>query len=106
MTKAVTSHPLHQGGTLIFLYVGLVAHFFLEGGGGVRIFNFNNILGGFLKKIVFLVMKILWIFVWGHHKTGLFLVVISMDFKVIVVVVQNRNIFWELLNFQIVFRYV
>ena len=27
-------------------------------------------------------MKILWIFSWGHHKTGLVLGVISMRFRV------------------------
>ena len=45
------------------------------GGGGVRKYD---ILGG---------MKILWIFFWGHHKTGLFFFfweggVISMHFRV------------------------
>ena len=33
-----------------------------------------NILGG---------IKILWIFLWGHHKIGLFSGVISMHFRVI-----------------------
>ena len=39
-------------------------------------------------------MKILWIFLWGHHKTGLFLKIISMHFRVFLKVkIQNGIIF-------------
>ena len=43
--------------------------------------NFN-IFGVFRKINIFLGMKILWMFFWGHHKIGLYLEVISMHFKV------------------------
>ena len=43
--------------------------------------NFN-ILGVFRKMNIFEGMKILWIFICGHHKTGLYLEVISKHFKV------------------------
>ena len=44
-----------------------------------------NIFGG---------MKILWIFFWGQHKIGLYLGVISMQFRSFLMVkVQNGVIF-------------
>ena len=43
---------------------------------------------------IFGVMKILWIFVLGHHKTGLYLGVISMHLvPFLKVIVQNGGIF-------------
>ena len=40
-------------------------------------------------------MKILWIFLGGHDKIGLYLGVISMYFKVFLkVIVQNWDLFW------------
>ena len=39
-------------------------------------------MGGFRKINIFWGMKILWIFFGGHHKIGLYLVVISMHFWV------------------------
>ena len=59
-----------QGGTLIFSYIcrlGSFFFFFGGGGGGVQILNFN-IFGGFQKNEYFLDMKIMWIFLWRHHK--------------------------------------
>ena len=56
--------------TLIFSYIRRFGSFF-----GFKILNFN-IFGGFQK------MKILWIFLGGHHKIGLYLGVISMHFRV------------------------
>ena len=64
------------GDTLIFSYKRRLGPFF-----GFKILNFNifvffrkiNILGG---------KKILWIFLGGHHKIGLYLGVISMHFRV------------------------
>ena len=41
--------------------------------------NFN-IFGGF--RIFLGGMKVLWIFIGGHHKIGLYLVVISMHFRI------------------------
>ena len=54
-----------------------------------------NIFGG---------MKMLWIFLGGHHKIGLNLGVISMHLRVFLKVkVQNGGYFWGLLKFQILF---
>ena len=65
------------GGTLIFSYIRRLGPFFLG-----QNFEFQYFLGGFQKKNIFLGLKILWIFFWGHHKIGLYLGVISMHFKV------------------------
>ena len=68
------------GGTLIFLYIRRLGLFL-----GFKILNFNILGGGgggFRKNNIFLGMNILWIFLWGHHKIGLYLVVISMHFRV------------------------
>ena len=46
-----------------------------------HILNFN-IFGGFHKNECFWGMKILWIFLGGHHKIGLYFGVISMHFRV------------------------
>ena len=67
---------LTQGDTLIFSYIRRLGSFF-----GVQNLNFN-ILGVFRKKNIFWGMKILWIFLGGHHKNGLYLGVISMHFRV------------------------
>ena len=48
---------------------------------GFKILNFN-FLGGSQKKIPFFGMKILWIFLGGHHKTVLNLVVNPIHFRV------------------------
>ena len=48
---------------------------------GVKILNFN-IFWGFQKINIFSGMKILWIYFLGHHKIGLYLVVIPMHFRV------------------------
>ena len=54
-----------------------------------------NIFGG---------MKILWTFLWRHHKIGLYLRVISMHFGVFFKVkVQKGDIFLGLLKLQIFF---
>ena len=54
---------------------------------GFKILNFNDFFffgggGGFRKINIFWGMKILWIFLWGHHKIGLYLGVISMHVRV------------------------
>ena len=56
------------GDTLIFSYIRRFWLFL-----GFKILNFN-ILGG--------IQKIVWIFLGGHHKIGLYLEVISMYFRV------------------------
>ena len=54
-------------------------------------------------------MKILWIFLGGHHEIGLYLGVISMPLFLCIlgsflkVKVQNGGYFWGLLKFQIFF---
>ena len=59
---------------------------------------------GFQKNEYFLGMKILWIFLGGHHKIRLYLGVISMYFWVFFnVKVQNGGILGGLLKFQIFF---
>ena len=64
------------GGTLIFSCIRRLGSFFL-----VKILNFN-IFWVFRKIDIFLGVKILWIFFWGHHKIRLYLGVISMHFWV------------------------
>ena len=75
----------------------LIVYTYSQGGGGgyseiciirrlglflrFKFLNFN-IFGGFQKNEYFLGMKILWIFLEGHHKIGLYLGVISMHFRV------------------------
>ena len=65
------------GGTLIFSYIRRLGPFFW-----VQNFEFRYFLGVFRKINIFLGMKILWIFFGGHHRIGLYLEVISMNFKV------------------------
>ena len=65
------------GGTLIFSYIRRLGPFL-----GVQNVEFQYFGGVFRKINIFLDMKILWIFLWGHHKIGLYLVVISMHFRV------------------------
>ena len=49
-------------------------------------------------------MKILWIFLGGHHKLGLYLGVISMYFRVFSLGhITEWGYFWEFLKFQIFF---
>ena len=63
--------------TLIFSYIRRLGHFL-----GFKILNFN-IFGVFQKKMnIFGGMKILWIFLWGHHKIGVYLGVFFMHFRV------------------------
>ena len=62
-------------GTLKFSYIRTLGLYF-----GFKILNFN--IFGVLKKNIFGGMKILWIFFLGHHKIGLYLGVISMNFRV------------------------
>ena len=65
------------GGTLIFSYIRRLGSFLW-----VKHFKFQY-FGGFYEKLIFFVgMKILWIFFGGHHKFGLYLVVIFMHFRV------------------------
>ena len=53
------------GGTLICSYIHRLGPFL-----GFKILNFN-FLGGLQKKWIFIWrMKILWIFVGGHHRIG------------------------------------
>ena len=69
-----------QGDTLIYSYISKLGPFL-----GFKIYNFNILLLFFFffrKMNIFGAMKILWIFSWGHHKTGLVLGVISMHFRV------------------------
>ena len=64
--------------------------------------NFEvQFFSGFQKKLIFLGMKILWIFLGGHHKIRLYLGVISMHFWVFFKVnVQNGGILGGCLNFK------
>ena len=64
------------GGTLIFSYIYRLGSFFW-----FQILNLT-IFGVFRKMNIFWGMKILWIFVWDHHKIGLYLGVMSMYFRV------------------------
>ena len=64
------------GCTLIFLYIHRLGSFF-----GVQNFE-SHYFWGFSEKMNIFGMKILWIFVWGHHKIGLYLGGISMYFRV------------------------
>ena len=74
-------------GTLIFSYIGRHGYFF-----GVQNFKVQ-FFSGFQKKLIFLGMKILWIFLGGHHKIRLYLGVIFMHFWVFFKVsVQNGGI--------------
>ena len=57
------------GGVLLYIHTYVGSGYF----GGFKILNFN-IFGGF--------QKILWILFGGHHKIGLYLEVISMQFRV------------------------
>ena len=83
-------------GTLIFSYIRRRGSFF-----GFKILKFS-FLGSFQKNEYFLGMKILWIFLGGHHKIRLYLGVNSMHFWVFInVKVQNGGILGGLLKFQI-----
>ena len=65
-----------QAGTLIFSYILRLGSFL-----GFKILNLNILLG-FRKINIFWGMKILSIFLGGHHKIRLYLGVISMHFRV------------------------
>ena len=66
-----------QGGTLTFFYMYVGSGYFL----GFKILNFNIL--GFSKKIIFLGYEdFVDIFLGCHHIIGLYLVVISMHFRV------------------------
>ena len=71
------------GGTLIFSYIRWLGPFFFFFWGGVQNFEVQYFWGVFRKINVFWGMKILWIFFRGHHKIGLYSVLISMHFRVI-----------------------
>ena len=77
-TLAVKTQGMWGGGhfdIFIHVYVGS-GHFF-----GFKILNFN-IFWGFQENEYFWGTKILWIFLGGHHKIGLYLGVISIHFRV------------------------
>ena len=65
------------GGTLIFSYIRRLGSFFFGSN-----FRFSIFFRVFKKKNIFLGMKILWIFFWGHPKIGLVLGVVSVFFRV------------------------
>ena len=94
-----------KGGTLIFSYIRMLGSFF-----GVQKFEFQYFLG-FSEKLIFFwgyedfVDFFFFFFFWGggggHLKIGLYLVVISMHFRVFFKVkVQNRGYFWGCQNFK------
>ena len=62
---------------------GVLLYFHIYGSDQIMGFkNLNfNIFGGFRKRNIFGGMMKLWIFVRGHHKTGLFLEVISIHLR-------------------------
>ena len=64
------------GGTLIFSYIGWPGLFF-----GFKILNFN-IFGGIQKAEYFMGFEDFVDIFWDHHKIGLYLEVISMNFRV------------------------
>ena len=68
--------PRGGGGTLIFLYTYAWVIFWVQN------FEFQFSRGFHTNLNIFLSMKILWIFLGGHHKIGLYLGVISMHFRV------------------------
>ena len=77
------------GVTLIFSYIRRLGTFFW-----VQNFEFQYFFGVFRKIDIVLGMKILWIFVWGHHKIGLYLGEISMHLgSFLKVIVQNGDVF-------------
>ena len=87
------------GGTLIFhIYAGLAQYL------GFTILNVN-IFGGFPRKMNFLGYGEIVDIFWGHYKTGLFCGVISIHFRAFCLKreLQNVNIFWGWLKFQIFF---
>ena len=77
MVSLVRCGPRGEGGTVKFSHIRRFGSFFL-----VQNFEFQDFLGVFRKIIIFFGMKILWIIFWGPHKIGLYLVVISMHFRV------------------------
>ena len=85
------------GEALISSYIRRLGTFFW-----VQNFDFQYFWGVSEKKY-FLGMKILWIFLGGNHKIGLYLGVISMHFRVSFSQGTEWGIFWELLKFQIFF---
>ena len=93
----LVAHPVV--GTLIFSHIRFSGHFW-----GFKILNFN-IFAGFQKMNIFGGIKILWIFLWGYHKIGLFLGVISMHFRVFLLDQGTAELryFLELLKLQIFF---
>ena len=67
--------PWGEGNTLVCLYIRRLGSFFF-----VQNFEFQYFLGFSQKLISYGVM--LWIFLGGHHKNGLYLGVISIPFRV------------------------
>ena len=65
-----------QGGTLICSYIRRLGSFFFL----FKILNFNIL--GFSEKILFFGYEDFVDIFWRQHKIGLYLVVISMHFKV------------------------
>ena len=65
-----TSDPVFIGSEYIH-WLGSFFFFFFFGGGGVQNFKFQY-FGGLQKMNIFWGMMILWIFLGGHHKIGLY----------------------------------
>ena len=66
-----------RGGGAVNFYTYVGSGYFW----GFKILNFN-IFGVFRNINIFWGMKILWIFLGGHHKNGLYLRVMSTHFRV------------------------
>ena len=99
LVRTCAPDPRGEGGTLIFSYIRRLGSLFW-----VHNFEFQYFWGVFRKINMFWGMKILWIFYEGHHRIGLYLAIISMHVgSFLKVMVQNGDIFWGLLKFQIVF---
>ena len=78
-TKALLRGGGGGGGgvNLIFSYIHRLGSFL-----GVQNFEFHHLGRGIRKMNIFGGLRILWIFLWGHHKKGLYLGVISIHFRV------------------------
>ena len=78
-TKALLPGGGGGGVNLIFSYIHRLGSFL-----GVQNFEFHHLGGGggIRKMNIFWGLRILWIFLWGHHKKGLYLGVISIHFRV------------------------
>ena len=67
-----------------------------------KFLNFNIFFAVFRKLNIFWGMKIVWIFLVGHHNIGMYLEVISMHFRVFSEGQGTEwRIFFGLLKFQI-----